>query len=114
MITFEKRAVNENLLLETASNSFFECARTLYSDNLKSFKSTFEEYAITDLKTEVFKIHYTKYLDNEFLAFDGSTEFHFEVHLHVYAIDEFSDSEQLAVYRLILNENMKVVDDFLS
>lgn len=114
MIDFKKVILDETALAQKASDCFFECAKNLYGNGSEDFSSVFEGYSLIDLNTQLFKLHYTKYFDNEFLGFDGSTEFHYEIHLHIYALDNDGDTEQLAVYRLIMNENFEVVDDFIT
>ena len=113
MIRFNEIIIDDNKLSKIASDSFLKCANNILADDAKNFRECFEGYPLSDLKTVVFKIHYTKYLDNKFIGFDGSTMFHFEIHMHVFAYDEDEEAEQLAVYRLILNENLEIVDDFL-
>ena len=114
MITFPEIAIDEKYLFDIASKYFFNCAENLLEDNPEEFDSTFEEHELSELKTDMFKVHYTKYFNNEFLGFDESTEFHLEVHIHVYVLEQDKDTYQLAVYRLILNSKLEVVDDFLT
>ena len=113
MVEFSRKLIDDKKLIEEASNSFYECAKNIQLENKSDFKDFFEGYSIESLKTQVFKIQYTKYYDSEFLSFDCSSEFHFEVHIHVYAMDEDDDPVQLANYRIILNESIEIIDDFL-
>lgn len=113
LVDFKKVVLDEIALTKKASECFFECAKNLQESDLDDFESFFDGYSLTDMKTQLFKLHYTKYFDNEFLGFDGSTEFHYEIHIHIYALDNKGDTDQLAVYRLIMNEDLEVVDDIL-
>lgn len=93
---------------------FYECVSNFYIDNKREYEKFFQHFKVQDLKLELMKVSHTKYFDGLFLSFDCSTEFHFEVYSNVFAYDIDGDEEQLAHYRLILNSNFDIVDDFLT
>ncbi|MDB2385714.1 hypothetical protein N9W21_00020 [Shewanella sp.] len=114
MIKFLPIDIDEIALYKQATDSFMSSARNLMEDDVAEFVGFFNNFKLDELKTSLTKIQYTKNnTEQDLIYFDESTEFHFEVKLHIYALDEDNDKETLAGYILVLNSNMDVVDDFL-
>ncbi|WP_169337080.1 hypothetical protein [Algicola sagamiensis] len=80
----------------------------------KSLKITFGKYEITEIKAELTRISYVKNFHHEHFISDNSTYFHFYILLYLYAVDEDGDDEYLANYTQMMNEDMEIVDDFLT
>ena len=114
MISFPSREIDENELYKQAHNSFLKYARNLLAEGQPYFEDFFDKYKLENLNTVLTKVQYTKYIhDQDLIYFDQSTSFHYEVNLHVYAIDQDGDEETLAGYLLVLNSEFEPVDDFL-
>lgn len=114
MIYFPSIEIDDGKLYKQAHESFLEAANYLFTEEKESYFSYFNEYQLSELKTTLTKVQYSKYNDEQdLLAFDKSTELHFEIKIHIYIVDSDGDKKTLAAYILILNSNMEVVDDFL-
>lgn len=114
MISFPSREIDEDELYKLAHDSFLGYAKNVLAEGQLEFEEFFDKYKLEDLNTVLTKVQYTKYIhEQDLIYFDQSTSFHFEVKLHVYAIDEDGDEETLAGYLLVLNSELESVDAFL-
>jgi hypothetical protein len=111
---FPSVELDENNLYRIAEESFSLYARNLYNEELASFEALFHQYQLHELQSVLTQIQYTKYNHKqELIHFDQSTNLHFLIKLHIYALDSDGESETLAGYTLVLNSNLEIVDDFL-
>ena len=115
MALFPAIEVDDVKFYTLANESFFENAKNLLTDDPTEFKEYFNEYQLSELMTVLTQIQYTKYNhEQDLIYFDHSSDLHFGIKLHVYAVDGDGDKETLAGYLLILNSDFEVVDDMLS
>ena len=114
MIKFPEIELDDESLYFQAEDSFIKCVKNLLEEDKPEFRKFFKGYDLSQLKCALTKIQYTKYMhDQDLVFYDQSTDFHVEVRLHVYAVDEDGDKETLAGYALFLNQNGEMVDDIL-
>ena len=114
MITFPSLKVDDQELQQIAEDAFYKYVGDLKSDSMDRYIEYFGTLPLSQLKSELIQIDYTKYNQKQdLLFFDSSTDFHVQVTLHIYVRDADGDKQVACSYMLVLNSELEPVDDFL-
>jgi len=110
---FPKFEYDEDALYKKACASFVACVENLKIEDSSEYSEWFGSKEPNQFSFTLIKLAHVKYNHNQpLLGFDGSTPFHVEVHIQAY--DSVGvETEVVAGYVLVLNQNLEVVDDFL-
>jgi len=115
MILFKEKSIDEGELYLKASDAFYKAASNLHSDDIQQYQALFGGYSVSDLKTALARISYSKNFEiDDLFYFDQGTSFHLYVLLYIYAYDEDLDKVSVCAYTLMLDEKLEVLDDFMG
>ncbi|WP_445356585.1 hypothetical protein ACJJIC_05670 [Microbulbifer sp. ANSA002] len=115
MINFKEKLLNEADLYQEAHDALMDIAKRLNNEDVDKYREIFNEYAVSEVKTELARISYSKNFEIEDLFyFDQASDFHIYVMVYVYAFDEDHDKDMLCSYTLMFDENLESIDDFIG
>lgn len=115
MINFKQKTIDEKTLFTLAAKSFYDTAAQIADINLDEYNDIFCGHEVGKLEASLARVSYAKNFEIEGLfSMDDSSEFHIYVMLHVYVNYEKGNKEILCTYTLMLDNELKIVDNFIG
>lgn len=115
MIFFKEKTLDRSQLVKLAERSLYDTINQIAEINANEYREMFGGHKVRELKTALAQISYAKNYQIEGLSqIDDSSDFHVYVTLYIYVINEDGCKEIVSTYKLMLNAELNIVDDFFT